>query len=462
MSININIYSEDFSTCVSNRSSTPGLKLSATFKKQETLGRFFTCLSSDSLEIFLPSDSLNSTEGILDATVALLGDSFRAQVTISNNSLRFQRDVHLFSNYQLSINGSSNLQPWDFLNLKVTGKFGKSAFNGHQNALENKVKGLINDYINVVVRNTFQRLKVLQKTDQKMIARIDRLKFRLVQAENNTHMAVSRYQWALKTKQVVLKDLKNAEEKLSNSSQELNHLKASLERLCSVIECPYVCVTGTFCNTCYKDLISKEQGVCPATCHNVVKQRVPPFSEDGLCLEETCEHSGLNKGEFVKCNVNQVLKATVTVGITTGLSMIGVPPPIAYVASNAAVNAAYKYHETKSKKEAAGEGGKEVAKGVKDAIKDPKKLASKATARLTSPVASMGKDALLGSLLECVDYSDKWTCKDHINNCPKEVFKYTYTNIPYQCEKSCQVNVVKDTIASPCCQEVNSLHESKS
>ena len=231
MSININIYSEDFSTCVSNRSSTPGLKLSATFKKQETLGRFFTCLSSDSLEIFLPSDSLNSTEGILDTTVALLGDSFRAQVTISNNSLRFQRDVHLSSNYQLSINSSSNLQPWDFLNLKVTGKFGKSAFNGHQNALENKVKGLINDYINVVVRNTFQRLKVLQKTDQKMIARIDRLKFRLAQAENNTHMAVSRYQWALKTKQVALKDIKNAEEKLSNSSQELNHLKASLERL---------------------------------------------------------------------------------------------------------------------------------------------------------------------------------------------------------------------------------------
>lgn len=135
--------------------------------------------------------------------------------------------------------------------------------------------------------------------------------------------------------------------------------------------------------------------------------------------------------------------------------MIGVPPPIAYVASNAAVNAAYKYHETKSKKEAAGEGGKEVAKGVADTMKDSKNLASKTTARVTSPTASIGKDALLGSLIECVDYSDKWKCKDHINNCPKEVFNYKYVNIPYQCEMSCQVNVVKDTIASPCCKEVN-------
>lgn len=453
MSINTEIYSQDFSTCVGNRSRIPGLKFSATFNKQETLGRFFTCLSSDSLEFFLPSDSLNSTEGVLDATVALLGDSFRAQVTISNTSLSFHRDFHLFSNYQLSLNGSSKLQAWDYLSLKVTGIFGKSGFNVNENALENKVKGLINDYVNVVARNTFQRLNVLQKTEDKMIAKISRLKFRLAQAENKTHLAVSRYLWALKAKQVALKDLKNAEEKLSNSSQELNQLKASLERLCPVIECPYVCVTGTFCNTCYKDLISKEQGLCPATCHNVLKQRVPPLSEGGLCLEEKCEHSGLNKAEFLKCNVNQLLKATVSIGITAGLSMIGVPPPIAYVASNAAVNAAYKYHETKSKKEAAGEGGKEVAKGV--AMKDSKNLASKATARVTSPIASIGKDALLGSLIECVDYSDKWKCKDHINNCPKEVFNYKYVNIPYQCDISCQVNVVKDTIASPCCKEVN-------
>ena len=291
MSVNTEIYSEDFSTCVSNQSSIPGLKLSATFKKQEALGRFFTCLSSDSLEIFLPSDSQNSTKGILDATVALLGDSFRAQVTISNNSLSFQRNVQLFGNYQLSLSGSSYLQSWDFLSLKVTGIFGKSsALNGDQNALENKVKGLINDYINVVGRNTFQRLNVLHKTENKMKARIDKLKSRVVQAESNTRLAVSRYLWALKTKQAALKDLKNAEQKLSNSSQELNRVKASFESLCSVIECPYVCLTGTFCNTCYKDLISKEQGVCPATCHNVLKQRVPPFFEDGICLEEKCEH----------------------------------------------------------------------------------------------------------------------------------------------------------------------------
>lgn len=455
MSIITEIYSQDFSACVGNRSRTPGLKLSATFKKQETLGRFFTFLSSDSLEIFLPSDSLNSTEGILDATVALLGDSFRAQVTISNTSLSFQRDFHLFGNYQLSLNGSSKLQPWDYLSLKVTGIFGKSGFNVDKNVLEDKVKGLVNDYVNVVVTNTFQRLNVLQKTEDKMIAKISRLKFRLAQAENMTHLAASRYLWALKTKQVALKDLNNAEETFSNSSQELNQLKAPLERLCSVIECPYVCVTGTFCNTCYKDLISKEQGLCPATCHNALKQRVPPFSEGGLCLEEKCEHSGLNKAEFLKCNVNQLLKATANIGITAGLSMIGVPPPIAYVASNAAVNAAYKYHETKSIKRAAGEGGKEVAKGATAAKKNPKKLASDATAHVNSPVASIGKDALLGSLIECVDYSDKWKCEDQINNCRKEVFKYTYTNIPYQCEFSCQVNVVKDTIASPCCKEVN-------
>lgn len=460
MSVNTEIYSEDFSTCVSNQSSIPGLKLSATFKKQETLGRFFTCLSSDSLQIFLPSDSQNSTKGILDATVALLGDSFRAQVTISNNSLSFQRNVQLFGNYQLSLSGSSYLQSWDFLSLKVTGIFGKSsALNVDQNALENKVKGLINDYINVVGRNTFQRLDVLHKTENKMKARIDKLKSRVVQAENNTRLAVSRYLWALKTKQAALKDVKNAEQKLSKSSQELNRVKASLESLCSVIECPYVCLTGTFCNTCYKDLISKEQGVCPATCHNVLKQRVPPFFEDGICLEEKCEHSGLNKAEFLKCNVDQLLKATVTTGVTARLSMIGAPPAIAYVASNAVVNAAYKNHEKKSTRKAAVARGKEETKGVKDARID--KLASKATARVTSPVASIAKHTLLGSLLECVDYSDKWICKNNINNCPKEVFKYTYTNIPYQCEISCQVNVVKDTIVSPCCQKVDCASRAK-
>ena len=174
----------------------------------------------------------------------LLSDSFQTQVAISNTSISFKRDFHLFHTYRLSVSGSSRLQPWDFLLLKVTGIFGRSKLSGRDDALEDVLRKVIKDYIKVVVENTAHRLRALQNTDDKMKARIDKSKTRLVQAENKTNLAVTRYLWALKAQTAALKEVNTASKNVSNSDHEFNQVKASLERLCSVIDCPYVCVTG--------------------------------------------------------------------------------------------------------------------------------------------------------------------------------------------------------------------------
>ena len=446
MSINTEIYSEEFKTCNGNSLSIQGLNLSATFNQQEALGRFFTSFSSDSIHIFLPSNSQSRTEGIINATVALLGDSFQAKVTISNTSLTFQREVNLFDNYRLFLNASGKLQPWDFLSLKVTGIFGKSNSNSDHNTLEDKVKEMIIDYIKVVAKNTFQRLKVLQSTSDKMKARIDGSKLRLVQVENITHLAVKRYLWALRAEKAAFKDVKRAEKKLSNSSQELNQLKASLESLCPVIECPYVCVTGTTCNTCYEDLISKEQGVCPATCHNVLKERLPPYWETVTCYKDHCKKTGVRnlfEGLFLQCTfdnvVKPVVKQAITIGATVALTSAGVPPTAAYATSRAAVNFAYTYDETQSEEEA-----------IKAAAQSAAAGALTTGPSISGSAGQVGKEAAEGC-----DSEGEWECHLDPFPCEREVFNYKFTNIPYSCEISCQVNVVKETIATPCCQEVN-------
>jgi len=226
MSISTEMFSEEFKTCngQGNKIDVPGLIVSATFNQPEVLGRFFTCLNSDSLQIFLPSNSRNSSEGVLDTSVALLGDSFKAKLNISNSSLNFKKEVNLFDNYRLSIYGSSQLQTWDSLSLKVTGTFGKTDPNSDQNALEDTMKEVINDYTKVVVETTAQRLKVFESMTNKIKARISRSHLRLVQAENKTHLAIEQYLRALKAERTALKDVKKAEKILTNSSEELNQL----------------------------------------------------------------------------------------------------------------------------------------------------------------------------------------------------------------------------------------------
>ena len=458
MSIKTEVYSEDFKQCGGDKKD-PGLKLSATFNQKMALGRFFTSSESDSVQISLPSDSQNETKGILNTTVALLGGSFQAQVAISNTSLSFDREFSLY-NYQLSVKGSSRLQPWDFLLLKVTGIFDTSKPSGGNEGLKDTLKEMINDYIRVVVENTAHRLTALQNSDAKLKARVHKITSRLVQAENNTHLAVKRYLWALEAQQAALEEVNSAAKNVSNSNQEVNQLKASLERLCSVTQCPYVCVSGTACSTCYKDLISKEQGLCPATCHNVRKERLPPYSTMVQCLEEKCHKSGgLQIISFIGCNFEKVGKAVIktaaTGALTAGLVSVGVPPTIAYPIASGAVTYAETGDADEAKKSAATAG---VMQFVQPLI-DP--YADAAKEKIFGPSESSDSgapDGIVGGFVEafdeCNDEGD-WKCHVQPYPCKKNLFNYKFTNVPYSCDISCQVNVIKETIATPCCKEVN-------
>ena len=446
---------QTFERCSAERKAQD-LKLSASFNQKAALGRFFTISQSDSVQIFLPFDSQNKTYGILNATVSLLGDSFESQVTISNTSASFKRDFRLFKAYRLSLSGSSRLQPWDYLLLKVTGIFGRSNKGGTNDTLEDVLKKMINEYIQVVVEHTVQRLVALQNIDDKMSKRFEQSKTRLLRAENRTSLAITRYLWALKAQKAASKEASTAEKNASVSNQEFNKLKASLERLCSVTECPHVCVAGTACNTCYKDLISEEQGLCPAICHNVLKKRVAPFKEMATCLEEECDHSGGDLLSFVSCNFEKVGKVVAKTVATGVLTSVGVPPQAAYPVANGIVRLA----ETGSVEEAAKSAGAHLfvtryinkntdTKMAKDANSEPND-----NKNLDGNVGEGVVRGVVDAVTGCNDEGE-WNCYVEPKPCEKDVFNYSFTEIPYSCEISCKVNVIKETVATPCCKVVN-------
>lgn len=455
---------ENFKRCGGERKAQD-LKLAARFNQTAALGRFFTTSQSNSVEIFLPFDSQNKSYGIINATVAILGDSFESQVTISNTSASFKRDIFFFNAYRLSLSGSSRLQPWDYLLLKVTGIFGRSNVGGANDALEDVIKGMIKEYIQVIVKNTAQRLVALKNIDKKMGERLEKSKTRLLLSENRTSLAITKYLWALKFQKAALKEVTAAEKNVSVSNQDVNKLKSSFERLCSVTTCPYVCVAGTACNTCYNDLISEEQGLCPAICHNVRKERFPPYKEMATCLEEECDHSGGDFFSFVGCNFEKVGKAVLTTAakavVTYGLVSVGVPPQVAYPIASGAVTYAVTGSEEKAAESAAGAALWQVADPyvtpyvdkytgmAKDAIfgpGDPKSPGPEVPDGVVGGVV----DAITG----CNDEGE-WNCKVERKPCEKNVFNYKFTNVPYSCEISCKVNVIKETVATPCCKEVN-------
>lgn len=455
---------ENFKRCGGERKAQD-LKLSARFNQTAALGRFFTTSQSDSVEIFLPFDSQNKSYGIINATVSILGDSFESQVTISNTSACFKRDILLFNAYRLSLSGSSRLQPWDYLLLKLTGIFGRSNVGGANDALENVMKGMIKEYIEVIVENTAQRLVALKNIDKKMSERLEKSKTRLLRSENRTSLAITKYLWALKFQKAASKEVTAAEKNVSLSNQDVNKLKSSLERLCSVTKCRYVCVAGTACNTCYKDLISEEQGLCPAICHNVRKERLPPYKAMATCLEEECDHSGDDFFSFVGCNFEKVGTAVLTTAakavVTYGLVSVGVPPQVAYPIASGAVTYAVTGSEEKAAKSAAGAALWQLADPYVTPYVDKYTEMAKDTIFGPSDPKNPGPEApdgVFGGVVDAVtgcNDEGEWNCKVERKPCVKNVFNYKFTNIPYSCEISCKVNVIKETVATPCCKEVN-------
>ena len=442
MFIRTEMYSEELRRC-NGDAKVPGLSVSATFNQETKLGRFFTSIKSDSVQMFIPADHQNNTYGIFNSTVALLNHSFQAQVAVSNTSIRFEGEIKLLHRYRISFNASGRLQPWDFLLLKVTGLFQRS--NSGFDTLEDKMKEVINEYIRIVVEHTVHRVRALKTVDDKMKARLDRSKQKLAQAENNTHLAVTRYLWALKAHHAAVKEVRSAEKNVSNGNQEISQLKASLERLCTVTGCPFVCVTGTACNTCYKDLITKEQGICPATCHNILKERLPPFKEMASCLEEKCKHSGGGFFSFVGCTFEKVGRSVLTAAakgvITYGLVSVGVPPNIAYPIASGAVTYAVTGDSEEAVKSAAIAGAMQGVDYVTDGA--------------VSPTDSKAP-GLMEGLADAEDCGEgSWDCRVEPYPCEKSVFNYKFSKVPYSCDISCQVNVIKETVTTSCCKEVN-------
>jgi len=137
---------------------------------------------------------------------------------------------------------------------------------------------------------------------------------------------------------------------------------------------------------------------------------------------------------------------------------MGAPPPAAYVASTAAVNAAYEHDKTNDPH-------KSASAGIKSGILAVLFTAAGEKAGEYVPGLKPDPDhsedfgwAAVGGAKEAVEQCNdegSWNCELEPYPCPKELFNYTYTNIPYQCETSCEVNAVKETIATPCCRQVN-------
>lgn len=414
MSIKTEIFSQDFDSC-SNHINNPGLNISATFETQEVFGRFFNCSGGDSLQIFVPSENENTTEGSLSTSVSLLGHSFQTRVRFANDSLSFQKELNLFQNFPISLNVTSKLQRWDILLLKVHGSFKISDLPdayGH-NSLQDLVESMINDYVKIVAENTFHRLQFLQRTEEKVNLQINTSNKRLYEAETVLQKAVKQYLVALREEQAALKEVKRAEVTVSNGSSELTQIKSDLENLCSVVECPYVCVSGTSCSTCYKDLITKERGLCPGTCHNVDQRRVAPFQKTETCEKDECESSKKDfpdlsianlKCEFNPENVVRKYAEGLAVSALAGLVVTTSPwgAAIVYAGATAVVN--------------------EVSRKVKRT--------------------------------KCGG-SHEWNCKVITYPCEVASYNYVYIETPFSCRLACEINVIKETIASPCCSSVN-------
>ncbi|KAL9950574.1 hypothetical protein ACROYT_G043090 [Oculina patagonica] len=411
MSIKTEIFSQDFNRC-SNHIIAPGLNISGTFQKHEVLGRFFNCSEGDSLQIFVPSDNENTTKGTLSTNVGLLGHSFQTRVRFANDSVSFQKELNLFHDFPISLNVTSKLQRWDMLLLKVHGRFKRSDPDGH-NSLQDLVESMINDYVKIVAENTFHRLQFLQRTEEKVTSQIDTSDKRLYEAEKVLQKAVKQYLVALREEQANLMEVQRAEVAVSNGSSELTQIKSDLENLCSVAECPYVCASGTSCSTCYKDLITKEQGLCPGTCHNVEQRRVAPFEKTETCEKDKCESSERDLPDFsfanLKCefnpeNIVRKYAESLAVSALTGLVVTTNP----WLAAAAYVGATVIVNEASSK------------------IKSTK----------------------------CGD-SHEWNCEVIPYPCDVPSYNYVYIETPFSCQLACEINVIKETIASPCCSSVN-------
>ena len=194
--------------------------------------------------------------------VSLFDTTFKSEAIINEQQLTFSKSVKLFDKYRVKLNGRINqMVNWDNIAIKVQGLFPNNPDNvpkllcyqiaAYIDLLYNRSQVEMNNAEAVYNRAVSQFIKANTTYDKYNINK--------KQSSHHIKQLKDEYKKVNDTLHIIT-------EKLEKASDKVKKLKKDIDKLCTIKQCPEVCIPQQICKECRKAVNVPIQGTCIVQC----------------------------------------------------------------------------------------------------------------------------------------------------------------------------------------------------
>ena len=408
---------------------------------------------------FLFAQNTPGYTGFFCAICNMFGIEKLVNVSISDKDLKFQVRGKMYNRFDVNMNCSSGILPWQNQVFNVEGQFDR---NAGETDFVTTLKKELESYAKKSMSQAMNRKEAMDQTVERARVRLEKVLSLKKVALDELRRLNDNYVLAKQHFEMAKRTLKSLKVDTRNYSKDFQKLKLDLNNLCNVKQCDEVCQEGIYCTTCYEYITVKSKGMCPATCFRTEQRLIPPYSEVVHCDRQKCKRIHSTNGLFKRIFgdlIGGIVKAVLSIGITVVATALGTPPPVAGALGSGITTLLDTGRVDEVFCSASrgfltgGIGGKSPIVIYKEAAKVSKKIAIKQTG---IALARKGAGALVTKAISCQreQKDGHWKCKVVQVKCNKGRYEYEYEHIPYECKKSCVVETIARTIERSCCKNV--------
>ena len=255
----------------------------------------FEIPSGSVINLYVGKYSIAASGGSFSAVVNILGFRSVVNVNVSYDGLEFQAEGKIYGLFYMIAVFKSSLLSWKDQRYVATGSFERNAADKDLNRILEKE---LTTYGKEIHWKTRQRIQLSADTVKRAKSRLrDVQKLR-----DEWQKKVEKVQQELNEVEVQLDIANKVLEKnidlVKNYYDEIRLLNKELNELCTVKRCSKICQKGLSKGTCWKYIITKKMGQCPATCCKPKQIRVYPFYVTAICATQYCSRIYRNYGIF--------------------------------------------------------------------------------------------------------------------------------------------------------------------
>ena len=207
---------------------------------------------------------------IFNIKVSLFDITFETAATIKQKHLKFINTANLFNRYPAELTGTiQQTSDWENSQIEIYGEF-LDVSNNIPKLLCNQ----INTYIEIVYNRSQSRVRNAQLVYERAKAQhaiAERVNQEREVAMNESLRLVQQAENELAT----IKGTKDSiSVELETSNEEIKNLIDEIDDLCTIMDCPEVCISELVCEDCQRNATALIQGTCTVACSRAVNVTV--------------------------------------------------------------------------------------------------------------------------------------------------------------------------------------------